>query len=107
MSQLEKLKIMLGIKKDDESQDDDLTLLLEDVATDLLTWTNRTKLPSDLESVQRQIAVIRYNMQGVEGQTAHSEGGVSRSFDDLPQSIRDVINQRRLLKVVCYASPRA
>ena len=27
-------------------------------------------------------AVIIYNMRGVEGQTSHSENGVSRSYDD-------------------------
>ncbi|EJW14290.1 phage head-tail connector protein [Paenibacillus alvei] len=100
MSQLEKLKIQLGIQG--ESQDKSLTLLLEDVASDLLVWTNRSTLPAVLETTQRQIAVIRYNMQGVEGQTSHSEGGVSRSFDELPPSIKESINQRRLLKVVSY-----
>lgn len=100
MSQLEKLKIQLGIQG--ESQDKSLTLLLEDVASDLLVWTNRSTLPAVLETTQRQIAIIRYNMQGVEGQTSHSEGGVSRSFDELPPSIKDSINQRRLLKVVSY-----
>lgn len=104
MTQLDKLKLQIGMKKDDDTQDDNLSLLLDDVRTDLLTWTNRTKLPGALESVQRQIAVIRYNKQGIEGQTAHSEGGVSRSFDDLPPSIQSAINQHRLLKVVRYAA---
>lgn len=102
MSQLEKLKTMLGIKLEDDTQDGILILLLEDVSSDLLSWTNRTRLPATLESTQRQIAVIRYNMQGVEGQTAHSEGGVSRTFDELPQSIRTTLNQYRLAKVVRY-----
>jgi len=102
---LEKLKIMLGITGSD--QDEALSLLLEDVNNDLLTWTNRTELPPALEPIQRQIAVIRYNRQGVEGQTSHSEGGVSRSFEDLPESIRAAINQYRLLKVVRYAAPSA
>lgn len=101
-TQVEKLKISLGIK--DETQNDVLNLLLEDVEADLLGWTNRVTLPSTLESTQRQIAVIRYNMQGVEGQTSHSEGGVSRSFDDLPQSIQNTINQYRLLKAARYAT---
>lgn len=107
MSQLEKLKIMLGIDLADTSQDAALTLLLEDVASDLMSWTNRDTLPAALEPTQRQIAAIRYNMQGVEGQTSHSEGGVSRSFDELPESIRSTIAQYRLLKVVRYATPTA
>lgn len=104
MTQLEKLKTTLGISLTDTSQDDILNLLLEDVLSDLLTWTNRDTLPIALEPTQRQIVVIRYNMQGVEGQTSHSEGGVSRSFEDLPESIRQTIGQYRLVKVVRYAT---
>lgn len=102
MNTLEKLKIMLGITGND--QDDMLQLLLDDVEVDLLTWTNRKELPPALEPIQRQISVIRYNKQGIEGQSAHSEGGISRSFEDLPESIRSVINQYRLLKVTKYAT---
>lgn len=102
MSQLEKLKIRLGIK--DVSQDDLLASLLEDAESDILTQTNRTTLPSSLESVQRQIAVIHYNKQGIEGQSSHSEGGISRSFEDLPQSLQRTINQARLAKLARYAT---
>lgn len=103
MNQLVKLKIQLGIK--DDAQDGLLQLSLEDIEADILTWTNRVTLPSTLESVQRQIAVIRYNKQGIEGQSSHSEGGISRSFEDLPQSIQTAINQKRLAKLVSYATP--
>ncbi len=101
MTQLEKLKIQLGAGGTD--QDGLLQLLLDDAASDLLSWCNRTVLPIGLESTQRQIAVIRYNMVGLEGQTAHSEGGVSRSFDELPLSVQKTINQYRKLKVTQYA----
>lgn len=101
-SQLDKLKIILGIK--DESDDDNLSLILEDAQNDVLIWTNRVEIPPLLESTVRQICVIRYNMQGVEGQSSHSEGGISRSFDDLPQSIQKTINQSRLLKAARYAT---
>lgn len=99
---LDKLKLQLGIK--DNSQDNLLTLLLDDVQVDLLAWTNRETLPVALESTQRQIAIIRYNMMGVEGQTSHSVGGISRTFDELPPSVRQSIGQHRLAKVVRYAT---
>ncbi|NWL87557.1 hypothetical protein DMN77_08060 [Paenibacillus sp. 79R4] len=102
VDQLQKLKIQLGIKQSDDSQDDELKLLLDDVETDLLTWTNRTELPVTLDSTQRQISVIRYNKQGVEGESSHSEGGISRSFDDLPKGLQDSILQKRLAKLVTY-----
>lgn len=102
MTQLQKLKIQLGIKTIEE--DDSLQLILDDVKDDILIWTNRSTHPITLESTQRHIAVIRYNMQGIEGQTSHSEGGISRSFDELPQSIQNTINQNRLLKAARYAT---
>ncbi|REK69338.1 phage head-tail connector protein [Paenibacillus paeoniae] len=104
MTQLNKLKLMLDIAADDASEDTGLTLLLDDAESDILIWTNRRVLPSALESAQRQVAVIRYNKQGVEGQTSHSEGGISRSFDDLPTGLQNVILGQRLAKLVGYAS---
>lgn len=100
--QLEKLKIQLGIQGND--QDESLKLLLDDVRDDLIVWTNRDALPSSLESTQRHIAVLRYNKQGIEGQTSHSEGGISRSFEDLPKSLQNAINQKRLAKVVRFSA---
>ncbi|MBE1554801.1 phage head-tail connector protein [Sporosarcina limicola] len=102
MEQLEKLKLQLGIK--DDKQDDSLKLMLSDVESEILVWTNRDILPASLESTCRQIAVIQYNSQGVEGQSSHSEGGISRTFETLPDSIKSKMNQRRLAKVVRYAT---
>ena len=102
MDQIAKLKIQLGIK--DDEQDGLLGLLLEDVEADIITWTNRIDFPPSLESIQRQIVVIHYNKQGVEGQSSHSEGGISRSFEDLPQSLQSTINQKRLAKLARYAT---
>lgn len=104
MDQLTKLKLLLGMDAADTSQDGLLNLLLEDVAADLLTWTNRDALPVGLESVQRQIVVIRYNMRGAEGQTSHSAGGISRSYDVLPADVKQTIASFRLLKAVRYAA---
>ena len=102
LTQLEKLKLNLGIT--DDSKDDELNVLLEDVESDVLIWTNRKAIPELLVSTVRQIAVMRYNMQGIEGQTSHTEGGISRSFESLPQSIQGAIIQSRLLKATRYAT---
>lgn len=98
MTQLDKLKVLLGIQ--DNSKDMLLDMLLGDAAEDLMAWCNRPEIPSGLESAQRQLAVIRYNMMGIEGQTSHSEGGVSRAFEELPASLRATIAQYRLAKAV-------
>lgn len=101
-TQLEKLKITLGVTG--ELKDSELNLLLEDAEDDVINWTNRKILPVQLQSVVRQIATIRYNMLGIEGQNSHSEGGVSRSFDELPASIQNTLAQSRLLKAARHAT---
>lgn len=103
MTQLDKLKLSLGIS----DQDDLLQMFLDDAETDVLTWTNRATLPAALEATVRQIATIRYNMQGVEGQSSHGAGGVSRSFDVLPKDLKSTILSHRLLKAVRHASKKA
>lgn len=102
MLQLEKLKIMLGIQ--DVAQDELLTQLLESAETDVLALTNRQTLPAGLLDTQIQLATIKYNRLGAEGEQSHSEGGISRTIyvlgDDLPDSIIRKISQFRRLKLV-------
>lgn len=97
MQEVERIKQVLGIR--DEDQDGSLALLLADAASDVLTWTNRRVVPAGLEPAVRQLAVLRYNKQGIEGQTAHSEGGVSRSFADLPADLQLTIGSFRRVRV--------
>ena len=66
---------------------DVLEALLEEAEGMLLAYTGRMTLPCALETAKVQLAVVLYNRQGIEGQTAHSEGGVSRSMEGIPQEI--------------------
>ncbi|MEK4006089.1 phage head-tail connector protein [Paenibacillus sp. FSL H3-0333] len=99
MSVIDKVKRSLGILLTDESQDDLFNILVEDATEDLLSWINRVTLPTTLESVLRQIVIIRYNKMGIEGETGHSEGGISRTFEDLSPSLKSTIANHRILKV--------
>lgn len=78
MTALETLKIRLGIS--DEKQDGLLAVLLDSAEDTILDVIGRDELPARLISVQTELAVIAYNRQGAEGETARSEGGISRSF---------------------------
>lgn len=98
MSTLDKIKLTLGITGTVE--DALLNMLIEDVTEDLLSWINRNTLPDTLESVLRQIVVIRYNKMGIEGETSHSEGGISRTFEDLSPSLKSIIANHRVIRVV-------
>lgn len=88
MTALEKLKIRLGIT--DESQNEKLTLLLDEAEDMILDLIGRDAIPNRLISVQTELAVIAYNAQGAEGESSRSEGGISRSFiDGLPVELKE------------------
>lgn len=87
MTQLEKMKTKLGISLIDGDRDNLLNLYLEDAEAFMLDFTHLNELPAGLLPAQVDLAITYYNKQGIEGQTAHSEGGISRTFEDIPESI--------------------
>lgn len=91
---LTKLKLLTN-----ESNDELLSLLLEMAKDTILEMTNRSILPKRLENTQVKMAVIAYNRMGTEGELSRSEGGISASFSDLPEDIRQVISKNKLAKV--------
>jgi len=58
--------------------------LLDEAEDKIKDVTGRNSVPSQLDSLAVKIAVIAYNMQGSEGESSRSEGGISRAFDVLP-----------------------
>lgn len=80
--------------------DDMLEALLEDAEGMILAYTGRHALPDTLTTAQVQLAAVLYNRMGVEGETAHSEGGVARTMEALPDEIRRQIAPYRIAKVV-------
>ena len=99
MTALETLKIRLGIS--DEKQDGLLAVLLDSAEDTILDVIGRDEMPARLISVQTELAVIAYNRQGAEGETARSEGGISRSFvSDLPSDMQK--DCRTILESRCY-----
>ena len=95
MDSLQQLKLLLGLAG--EAQDDLLSMLLDQQTRLALAYCNRAELPPALEGVVVQMAAAAYNRRGAEGESARSEGGVSRSFwpDDLPPSLRAALNRFR------------
>ena len=94
MTELEKLKLITG-----ESDENLLSLLLSDATEFVLSYTNRTELPSVLNKTVRELAVIAYNRMGTEGESSRSGAGESYSFDIAPKQIYDVLDQYRLIRV--------
>lgn len=94
MTDVEKLKKLTG-----ENDATLLSLLLEDAQEFVLSYTNRTEIPSRLQKTVRDLAVIALNQMGTEGESSRSEGGESYSFEDAPKRIYDVLNRYRLARV--------
>ncbi|MCD8286493.1 MAG: phage head-tail connector protein [Clostridia bacterium] len=98
MTDLEMLKKLTG-----ESDDDLLSLLLQESQARLLSLCNRTKMIDALRPACRQWALVAYNRMGMEGETSRSEGGLTSSFAEIPQDIDLAIKRYRLGRVSGHA----
>lgn len=87
MTDAEKLanvKSVLGLTV--TTQDTQLSAYLSLAKAEILAWMyptipdTVTDVPSQYEVTQVMAVVAGYNMIGVEGQTAHSENGISRTY---------------------------
>lgn len=77
-----------------------LTDIYEDALSESLGYCNRDEAVEGMATSIRDLAKIRYNQEGAEGETSRSEGGVSRSFEEgIPRKIRSALNRYRLAKV--------
>ena len=94
MTDVEKLKLLTG-----ESDEELLSLLLEEAEEFVLSYTNRTKIISGLQKSVRDLAVIALNRMGTEGESGRSEAGESYNFNDAPKHVYDVLDRYRLARV--------
>ena len=95
--------VVEAVKRLTGCSDEDAELQLELAESDILRETNRTHIPSSLLSAQIDIAVIRINRQGSEGETGRSQGGITTSFDSLPEYLIKLIRSQRLAGVGGHA----
>ena len=104
MTQLEKLKIRLGIASNNKDESL-LEMILEDAENEILDYCNRDILPEKAQGLQRELAVVYYNRLGSEGEISRSEGGISVSYiTDIPSGIKSRLNAFRRLKLVGVAN---
>ncbi len=81
MTQLERLKIRITEKVNDAELED----ILESAKAVILSrrfpfGEQPAEIESKYKDLQIRIAVEMYNKQGAEGETSHSENGISRSY---------------------------
>ncbi|MGI6691164.1 MAG: hypothetical protein GX916_10080 [Clostridiales bacterium] len=98
MLNVEKLVALKLRLPDATNQDELLQSLLDEAEAAILAMTNRTEMPAALDYTQIKLAAIAYNRMGVEGQSSHSEGGISVGIDSMPEHIRREISPYRLAR---------
>lgn len=97
MTQEEKLaalKAMVGSSDSDEVLSAYLKLAGGKIIAKAFPYqTDVTEVPAQYSYLQVEIAAYMLNKRGAEGQTAHSENGVSRSYEsaDVPASMLKAI----------------
>ena len=74
--------------------------LLEEAGAFICAYTRRDSVPAALEDAQVRIAAMLYNRMGMEGEISHSEGGVSRTAEMLPEDVKRWLNGWRVAKTV-------
>jgi hypothetical protein len=81
MTQLERLKIRIPENENDNELEDFLESAKAVILSRRFPFGEQpTELEPKYMDLQIRIAVEMYNKRGVEGQTSHSENGVSRSY---------------------------
>ena len=83
----------------DGSQDALLSYLLEVAAAQAAAWLGRPSVPEACESAVVRLAAIAFHRLGMEGESSHTEGGVSAVVDMLPEDIKALLRPYRLAKV--------
>lgn len=78
MSQLATLKALLG----SPSESDEILQFYLDCAKDIICEIRNTVLvESQYSTIQIKMAVEMYNKRGAEGQTMHTENGITRMYE--------------------------
>ena len=97
MTQAEKLKLLKAMVG--ESDTEEVLLAYLNIAGSKILnrafpyGTEETEVPRRYEFLQCEIAAYLLNKRGAEGQTGHSENGISRSYEsaDVPESMLGAI----------------
>ena len=69
---------------------------LEDAYAACLGYTGRKALPEECKGAVIRTAVAFCNRLGIEGESSHSEGGISMSVDPIPLDVIPMLKPYRL-----------
>ena len=84
-----------------KEQDDLLLALLCDAASMICHYTGHSAVPEPLLNTQVRLAVILYNRLGTEGDKSRAEGDINRTFEPIPDALRQELLPFRIVKTGC------
>ena len=97
---MEKLKLLLGIKIDDTSKDELLSILLEQATSELKQYCYREQLPVEANNVIIDMAVVKYNLLGTEGLSSQSYSGMNEAYANYSPQLIKSMNRYRKVKTL-------
>ena len=74
--------------------------LLDDAGRFIRAYTGRDTVPEPLEGAQISLAAAMFNRMGMEGESSHSEGGVARTAEMLPEDLKRWLNGWRVARTL-------
>ena len=96
---LERIQVMLG---EDDIYDVDVFSVYLDLAKEKILnkrypfGTELTDVEERYENLQCELTIALYNQQGGEGESSHSENGVSRSWRTVAQILEEIPSMVKL-----------
>jgi hypothetical protein len=94
-----KTRMRISNNKDDELLFDFLRTAKSEIMARRFPYGNGTEeFPSRYNELAIQLTIIQYNKMGAEGENAHSENGVSRSYDDYNKLLYTVVPMVGVIK---------
>lgn len=98
---IQNLKLVLGLKSDDTSQDDLLNYYLQKATTAVLNICKEDTLPLGLQDCVEEIAIIKYRKKDSESLKSVSEGGLSETYqDEIPPTMMKQIEKYKRIRVL-------
>ena len=87
------LKAMIGASDTDEVLLAYLNIAGSKIIARAFPYATVTEVPEKYGHLQCEIAAYLLNKRGAEGQTSHSENGISRSYEnaDVPESMLSIV----------------
>lgn len=79
---LNNLKLMLGIDKNDNDQDEKLGLIIANTTSRLKLLLGGIEPPEALKHIILEVAIIRFNRIGSEGMASHTVEGESNNYTE-------------------------